>query len=141
MTLNLKMLVALIAMTLLQTAKTKVDPFVKTNTIPTAGMAIRLEESTFNHLRHGMQEFLPTYIEHDLDLPTEYNYTFGVQSGIFTDLLTWKFEWTNITYSNNTNAKASFDFNKVKLFMSNIAGKSLIKVDFPAVEQYSISAH
>ena len=58
------------------------------------GMQIRLEQKTLNTLKKSMEQFLPQYVNTDLKLPTEYHYEFGM----FLDILTWKVDWTDITY-------------------------------------------
>jgi len=49
------------------------------------GMALRLEEDTILSWKRAMIEFLPRYINHDLKMPTDYHYTFG----LLFDWLTW----------------------------------------------------
>lgn len=46
------------------------------------GMILRLEESTIQGVKKAMQEFLPHYINMDMDLPTEYHYDFALLFGI-----------------------------------------------------------
>jgi len=41
-----------------------------------------------------MEEFLPRYINNDLDLPSEYSYNFSVLFG----LLNWQVDWSDIQY-------------------------------------------
>lgn len=57
-------------------------------------MALRLEEDTILAWKRAMVEFLPRYVNHDLKMPTEYHYTFG----LLFDWLTWEVDWKNITY-------------------------------------------
>jgi hypothetical protein len=49
------------------------------------GMALRLEEDTVMAFKKAMVEFLPRYVNHDMKLPTEYHYTFG----LLFDWLQW----------------------------------------------------
>jgi len=59
------------------------------------GMILRLEENSIHGFKNAMEDFLPHYINTDMNLPTSYNYTFG----LFFDLLYWDMKWTNITYN------------------------------------------
>lgn len=99
------------------------------------GMAIRLEQKTFDGFKAAMQEFLPTYIEHDAKLPEEYDYQIGMEAGFLTDLFTWKYHWEKIKYSD-----ARFDFKDVKLILNNAFGAQMLKVDFPALKEWKIDA-
>lgn len=60
------------------------------------GMILRLEQSSVNSFKRAMEQFLPHYINVDLDLPKSYHYEFG----LFFNLLQWKIDWTDIEYSN-----------------------------------------
>ena len=59
------------------------------------GMQLRLEQKTIDSFKRSMEFFLPHYINVDLNLPTEYHYTFG----LFFNLLVWDIHWTHIKYS------------------------------------------
>lgn len=52
------------------------------------------------------------------------------------DWLSYKVEWTNITYTT-----ADLDIKDVKVILSKGAGLSLIKVDFPALKKWEITAN
>ena len=47
---------------------------VVTETGVNPGLAIRLEQATFDAFKTAMQDFLPSYIQHDAKLPTTYSY-------------------------------------------------------------------
>ncbi len=66
------------------------------NTTMNPGMIVRLEQSSINSVKRAMEEFLPHYINVDLDLPQTYHYEFG----LFFNLLQWKITWTDIEWSN-----------------------------------------
>ena len=70
-------------------------------------------------------------MNNDLQLPTEYHYEFGM----FFDLLSWKVDWTDITYKD-----VQLDIKDVKFNLTRGFGLSLIKVDFPAIKQWEIDA-
>ena len=95
------------------------------------GMAIRLEQKSFDAFKSAAQDFLPRYISNDMDLPKEYEYKFG----FLTEWLTWSFKWHNIKYSD-----ASFDFKDVKLILNREYDKQMLKIDFPALKKWEISA-
>ena len=82
-----------------------------------------------------MQEFLPSYIEHDAKLPSEYDYQIGIEAGFLTELLTYKYHWQKIKYSD-----ARFDFRDVKLMFNSDLGDEMLKVDFPALKEWKIDA-
>ena len=56
------------------------------------GMLLRVEQSSIYAMQKAMSEFLPRYINHDMNLPTEYSYEFS----LFFDILVWKYHWKNI---------------------------------------------
>ena len=55
------------------------------------GMQLRLEQSSMDAMKKAMQQFLPHYLNSDLNLPTEYELKFSL-----CDFLSWHFQWTNI---------------------------------------------
>ena len=122
-------LIALFIGQSLITHTTEVQALYKTGMNP--GMQIRLEQKTLNSLKRSMEQFLPKYVNHDLDLPTEYHYEFGM----FLDILTWKVDWTNITYT-----QATLDISDVKFNLTRAYDLSLIKIDFPAIKKWEIDA-
>jgi len=79
-----------------------------------------------------MEKFLPRYVNTDLKLPTEYSYEFGM----FLDILSWKVDWTNITYS-----AVDLDVRDIKLNLTRGFDKGLLKFDFPAVKHWEIDAN
>jgi hypothetical protein len=99
------------------------------------GIAIRLEQSTVDAFKNAMQAFLPQYIEHDAQLPTNYSYKVGLEIGFLTDLVTWSWDWTDIHYSD-----ARFDFKDVKLILNNKFEVPMLRVDFPAIKEWKIDA-
>lgn len=78
-----------------------------------------------------MSDFLPEYVNADLNLPTEYHYEFG----LFLDILSYQVDWTNITYSN-----IDLDVDDIKLEFTKNYEISLMKFDFPAVKSWEIDA-
>ena len=59
-------------------------------------MQLRLDQSTINGFRLAMSQFLPHYINFDLNLPTKYHYTIG----LFIDELSLRIDWKEIEYEN-----------------------------------------
>ena len=78
-----------------------------------------------------MSVFLPHYLNFDLDLPKEADYTLSM----FFDLIHYEIKWKNITYS-----EAKLDIDDIKLDLTRKYDKSLVKVDFPVLENWTISA-
>lgn len=95
------------------------------------GMQMRLEQKTVNTLKTSMEQFLPKYVNTNLNMPTEYHYEFGM----FLDILTWKVDWTDISYK-----EVNLDVADVKLNFTRGYDLSLIKVDFPAIKAWEIDA-
>ena len=95
------------------------------------GMILRLEQSTINSFKRAMEEFLPHYINVDLNLPQKYHYEFG----LFFNLLRWKITWTDITYSN-----VDLDIADIKIQLTRSFDKALLSVKFPAVKHWEIDA-
>lgn len=97
------------------------------------GMQIRLEQATVEGLKKAMARFLPRFIKYDVKLPTELEYRFD--SGI--GLLDWHFRWTNIQYSQPQldilDCQVNFTTNK----NWNVPE---VKIDFPAIESWEITA-
>jgi hypothetical protein len=54
---------------------------------------------------------------------------------MFLDILTWKVDWTDITYK-----EVTLDVADVKFNLTRGYDKSLIKVDFPAIKQWEVDA-
>lgn len=79
-----------------------------------------------------MAKFFPHYLNADLKLPSYADYNFG----LLFDLIHYEVKWSNITYS-----EAKLDIKDVRLDFSRKYDKSLIKVDFPAIEDWTISAN
>lgn len=79
-----------------------------------------------------MKRFLPQYVNHELPLPTEYHYEFG----LFFDLLSYTIDWTNITYTD-----IDLDVSDVKLELTRGYDQSMLKFDFPAVKKWEIDAN
>lgn len=79
-----------------------------------------------------MEKFLPKYVNTDLDLPTEYHYEFGM----FLNILSWKVNWSDITYSS-----VDLDVADIKLILARNYDISLIKFDFPAIKHWEIDAN
>jgi hypothetical protein len=101
------------------------------NTTMNPGMIVRLEQSSINSVKRAMEEFLPHYINVDLDLPKTYHYEFG----LFFNLLQWKITWTDIEWSN-----VDLDIADVKIQLTRSFDKALMSVKFPAVKHWEIDA-
>jgi|DEB0MinimDraft_12_1074336.scaffolds.fasta_scaffold199707_1 hypothetical protein len=95
------------------------------------GMAIRLEQKSVDKFKNAMQQFLPKYVEHDMKLPTEYSYKIGFLADVFT----WTYKWTNIKYSTPT-----FDIKDIKFQLNRMYEQPMIKIDFPALKEWKITA-
>jgi len=94
------------------------------------GMQIRLEQDTMNALKAAMSRFLPEYVSHDMGLPTEYEFEFG----LFFKFLTWTFTFTDITYTH-----PDLEIAKVKVLFTNGFDRPLLKIDFPAIKHLEIN--
>ena len=95
------------------------------------GMALRLEKQSIDSVKRAMQEFLPKYVEHDMNLPDHYQYQFG----FIADVFTWHYKWTDIKYS-----KPNFDINDIKIDLANTFERPVVKIDFPALKEWKINA-
>jgi len=78
-----------------------------------------------------MHQFLPHYVNVDLDLPKEYHYKLG----LFFDFLTYHIDWTNIKYKT-----AELDIEDIKLDFTRSYDTPLIKFDAPAVKYWEMNA-
>lgn len=96
------------------------------------GMIMRLQQPTVNSFKKAMEEFLPHYINYDLDMPEHYHYEFG----LFFNLLQWKIDWKNITYTN-----ADLDISDVKVDLIRHDEQPMMSVEFPAVKHWEIDAY
>ena len=75
------------------------------------GMAMRLEEKTFEAFKRAMVDFLPHFINYDVEFPTSYSYKFS----LFFDWLSMTFNWRDIKYD-----ELKFDIKDIKLqFLEN----------------------
>lgn len=79
-----------------------------------------------------MANFLPYYLNVDMDLPKEYSYNVDM----FFDLLNWDIEWTNITYTN-----ANLDIEDIQLKFVRSHDRQLIELKFPALKSWEIEAN
>jgi len=95
------------------------------------GMQLRMEQKTLDAFKKAMTKFLPNYVNHELPLPKNYHYEFG----LFFDMLSYTIDWTDITYTD-----IDLDVKDVKLELSRGYDLSLIKFDFPAVKKWEIDA-
>ena len=83
-----------------------------------------------------MGDFLPHYLNFDVELPTEKHFEFD---WFYKDSLAYIVDWTNITYS-----KADFDMQDIQIEI--VPGRTdkpndhFLKVDFPAIKNWTISA-
>jgi len=95
------------------------------------GMALRLEQDTIQAWKKAMVEFLPHYINHDIELPNKYSYTVG----LLFDFLTWKIDWRDIEYE-----MGEFDVRDCQFGMVNQFNTPMLKVAFPALKHWKIHA-
>jgi hypothetical protein len=95
------------------------------------GMALRLEENTILAWKKAMVEFLPRYINHDVKMPTEYSYTFG----LLFDWLTWKVDWKDITYE-----YGEFDIRDCQFGFTNRFNTPMLQISFPALKEWKLHA-
>ena len=59
------------------------------------GIMVRLEQNTINQFKNAMEQFLPHYMNFDVNLPHEYHNKFN----LFFDSFRMSLDWNNITYS------------------------------------------
>jgi len=95
------------------------------------GMIMRIEQHSINQVKKAMEEFLPHYLNVDMQLPTEYEYTFS----LMFDLLVWNVKWTNIQYS-----EAQLDIGDIQIALTRDFDMSMISIKFPALKHWEISA-
>lgn len=96
------------------------------------GIILRMEQASINSAKRAMEEFLPHFINVDLNLPDHYHYEFG----LFFNLLHWKIDWSNIEYS-----KVDLDIADVQIELTRSFDKSLMNVKFPAIKHWEIDAY
>ena len=101
------------------------------------GFMVRLEQKSVNGLKFAFQDFFPHFIERDMNLPASFEFDIGmgdVMGGIFQRTVTW----TEINYVN-----AVWDIVGIKLdFIADEEGLGQkIKIDFPAMKQWEVSAY
>ena len=82
-----------------------------------------------------MEQFLPHYINTDINLPEELKFDVGL-GDVLWRLFTWTIEWTDIKYD-----QAMWDFMDVKMKITRKLNTPLIRVDFPAVKKWEITAN
>ena len=92
------------------------------------GMGLRLEDKTIKSFKNAMQEFLPHYINVDMNLPKEWSYTFNLLGGA----LPYTFTFTNIQYETG-----QFDFKDIDVELRERG----LKFDFPSIEKWTIHSH
>jgi hypothetical protein len=95
------------------------------------GMMVRLEQQTLDSMKTVLQKFLPKYVNEGLKMPDHYHFEFG----LLHDLLTWKIDWTDITYT-----PVDLDIEDVKFELTRGYDISLIKFDFPAIKHWEVDA-
>jgi hypothetical protein len=99
------------------------------------GLAMRLNQQTINEFKKAMEEFLPHYVDADLQLPTEYEQTFELLWG----LIKFDYEWTNVAYVTPRLDIADVDIELMKY--EEFGNASTIKLYFPMIEYWEMSAH
>lgn len=82
-----------------------------------------------------MAQFLPHYINTDLQLPTEFNFDFGLGDYLW-GLFKYHLEWTDVKYDQGT-----WDFVDVIVSISRKLNVPLIRVKFPAIKKWEITAN
>ena len=97
------------------------------------GMALRLEQRTVDAWKATMADFLPHYINADLQLPKEKEL---VISGLF-DLIHYDIKWTNISYD-----VATIDVKDIQFYFQAASAlqPAQLTVDFPALKEWKIHA-
>ena len=71
---------------------------------------------------------MPGYIEHDLGLPKEMDYSIRPWNISF---LSWDWHWTDITYD-----VPNFDIKDIVFLMERRYDQPMLKIDFPAVKEW-----
>jgi hypothetical protein len=82
-----------------------------------------------------MTEFLPHYIEYDLDKPESYRYTFTALFGAIR-IPIW---WTEITYSDM--AEENLDIKHIRIYFGNDHFEQRLFLKFPMLKEYKIHAY
>jgi hypothetical protein len=96
---------------------------------------LRLDQSSVNGFRDAMVKFLPHYIDYDNSLPTELEYNVGLGRMLF-GIFNWDVLWTDIKYTDT-----DFDIKDIKFDLKGGAVLPLIKIDFPSLKDWTITAH
>ena len=78
------------------------------------GMAMRLEQRTFEAFKRAMVDFLPHFINYDVEWPTSYSYKFS----LLFDWLNMTFNWRDIKYE-----ELKFDIKDIILQFSEKDGR------------------
>ena len=82
-----------------------------------------------------MAKFVPRYLKYDANLPTDFEYKFDNGMG----LLDWRFVWSDITYS-----QPKLDILDIDLKLRDphyISKRPVVNLNFPAIKEWTISAH
>lgn len=90
-----------------------------------------MDQTSIDATKHFLTQFLPKYLNIDLELPKEYHYEY--KSKI---LLDWIIDWTDIKYS-----EIDLDMSKVTFELTQLNDKGLLKFDFPALKHWEITAN
>ena len=94
------------------------------------GMMLRLDKNSINGFKNAMAEFLPHYLNVDLQLPREYSYDLKLLGYVY------KFKWTNIKYS-----RIKLDIKDISISMQRTSKHfSEVSVDLPAIKDWKITA-
>ncbi len=73
---------------------------------------------------------MPHYLNVDMHLADKYEYNFN-----FFEFFNYDIKWENIKYD-----KASLDMKDIKLDLTRNYGTPLMKFDFPAIKEWTITA-
>ena len=95
------------------------------------GMGLRLQEKTIGQMKKAFQRFLPHFIMLSQGLKKNEEWDFTTLFG----LIKYHFEWSDIHYDEPT-----LDILDTSIVFQEKMGKHMLKVDFPAIEHWKISA-
>lgn len=103
------------------------------------GIMMRLDQSSINGFKNAMMRFLPHYINHDLKLPESYYIEVGF-GDILWGAFTRHISWTDVKYGPIlTDLKDSYF--EIDSTLGEDVDLNMIKIDFPAIQDWSIKAY
>ena len=102
------------------------------------GVLMRIDQSSINGFRNALAKFLPHFIDHDLELPTEYEFQVGF-GDILWGAFTRNIKWSDIVYN-----AIMTDIADLKIDLGTQVvdiDRNLIKIDFPAFYDWWVYAY